>query len=208
MVSIKKNVSTYYTQKLEEYGDTPRGVDWNDEQSQKLRFKLLTESLLYTESKFSICDYGSGMGHLATYLQDINYDFSYHGFDISESMVETASKKFTQNQHITFSTKLEDERKFDFTIASGIFNVKLGHTDEEWWNYILETIRHFDQLSIRGFAFNCLTNFSDPDKMRHDLYYANATDLFNFCMKRYGKKVSLLHDYPLYEFTILVRKLS
>ena len=34
-------VATYYAEKLAEHGDTPRGVDWNGEESQTIRFEQL-----------------------------------------------------------------------------------------------------------------------------------------------------------------------
>jgi hypothetical protein len=59
-------------------------------------------------------------------------------------------------------------------------------------------------LSRRGFSFNMLTAYSDEDKKRPDLYYASPAGFFEYC-RRYSKRVALLHDYPLYEFTIIVR---
>ena len=43
--------------------------------------------------------------------------------------------------------------------------------------------------------------------MRPDLYYPDPGAVFDRCMRRYSRHVALLHDYGLYEFTILVRKL-
>jgi hypothetical protein len=63
-----------------------------------------------------------------------------------------------------------------------------------------------NSLSRAGFAFNALTKYSDAEFMRPDLYYADPLFLFDHCKCRYSKFVALLHDYPLYEFTILVRK--
>jgi hypothetical protein len=57
-----------------------------------------------------------------------------------------------------------------------------------------------------GFAFNCLTAYSDAHKMQSYLYYADPCRLFDLCKRRYSRNVALLHDYGLYEFTILVRK--
>jgi hypothetical protein len=42
--------------------------------------------------------------------------------------------------------------------------------------------------------------------MRPDLFYADPAEVFEYCRKRYSRSVALLHDYPLYEFCILVRK--
>jgi hypothetical protein len=69
-----------------------------------------------------------------------------------------------------------------------------------------ETLDALDRTSRSGFAFNCLTSYSDADKMRDYLYYADPCALFDLCKKRYSRNVAILHDYDLYEFTILVRK--
>jgi hypothetical protein len=29
--------------------------------------------------------------------------------------------------------------------------------------------------------------------------------MFRYCMNRFSRAVALIHDYPLYEFTVLVR---
>ncbi len=61
------------------------------------------------------------------------------------------------------------------------------------------------QRSRRGFAFNMLTRHADPPLMRPDLFYADPARYFRLCAERYARTVALLHDYELFEFTILVR---
>ena len=46
----------------------------------------------------------------------------------------------------------------------------------------------------------------DADRMQGYLYYADPCALFDRCKRCYSRNVALLHDYDLYEFTILVRK--
>jgi hypothetical protein len=57
----------------------------------------------------------------------------------------------------------------------------------------------------RGFAFNCLTAFSDPERMERRLYYADPGGMLDRCLARYGRHIALRHDYGLYEFTVLIR---
>ena len=64
----------------------------------------------------------------------------------------------------------------------------------------------FARYANEGFAFNCLTMYSDEDRMKDYLYYADPLFLFDFCKKHFSKNVSLLHDYDIYDFTILVRR--
>jgi hypothetical protein len=42
--------------------------------------------------------------------------------------------------------------------------------------------------------------------MRPDLYYADPCFFFDYCQRRYLRRVAVLHDYGLYEFTVVVRK--
>ena len=54
--------------------------------------------------------------------------------------------------------------------------------------------------------FNALTLYSDVEKRRGDLFYADPLAVFDRCKRQYSRFVTLLHDYPLYEFTIMVRR--
>ena len=40
-IELLTEVAEYYTSKLAEHGETPRGVDWNGEEGQILRFEQL-----------------------------------------------------------------------------------------------------------------------------------------------------------------------
>ena len=93
----------------------------------------------------------------------------------------------------------------DYTVSSGIFNVKGDTPDDRWLAYVLETLTEMARLSRRGFAFNVLTSYSDRDRMRGNLYYADPGFMLDYCKKTFSRYVAVLHDYPLYEFTVLVR---
>jgi len=66
---------------------------------------------------------------------------------------------------------------------------------------MLATIADLVAVSRRAIAFNVLTSYSDPARRRADLFYADPVRLFEHC-KTLSPFVALLHDYPLYEFTI------
>ena len=210
MTGIAKNpllseVATYYSEKLAQYGQNPRGVDWNGEESQTLRFEQLCK-IVTPSNQFSINDLGCGYGALYDYLAHEYEKFSYSGFDVSESMIRAAEQRYQDTIQARFVLSNEPDQAADYGVASGIFNVRLGRSDAEWRAYLEATLDVFDRTSHIGFSFNCLTSYSDADKMRDYLYYADPCVLFDFCKRRYSRNVALLHDYGLYEFTILVRK--
>jgi hypothetical protein len=84
--------------------------------------------------------------------------------------------------------------------------MKLDLDVKAWNGIILEGLHQMDAHSQKGFAFNLLTKYSDADKMRPDLYYGDPLFFFDYCKRNFSKNVALLHDYGLYDFTILVRK--
>lgn len=201
---IEEGINEYYTNKIIQHGDSSLGVDWNSKESQYLRFEQLLK--VVNKKDFSILDYGCGYGELVNFLKNNNFNYNYYGYDISEEMIKKAVAKFGADNTLKFFSQLPNE-KFDYSIASGIFNVKLDlASDNDWYNYMIETINLFNQVSTLGFSFNALTKYSDKEFMKDYLYYSDPLALFDYCKKNFSRNVALLHDYNLYEFTILVRK--
>ena len=202
---ILNSVEKYYTGRLREFGATPRGVDWNSSESQTLRFGQLTY-LLTGDTQFSILDYGCGYGSLLDFLTEKKIQCSYFGFDISEEMVQRGRQLHQNGNDICFFSDAAELKPVDYVVASGIFNVRLQSGETDWADYMLATVDRIADLATRGFAFNVLSLYSDPEYRRPDLYYADPLFWFDHCKRKYSRFVSLLHDYPLYEFTIIVRK--
>jgi SAM-dependent methyltransferase len=200
--SMLNDVERYYTGKFSEYGATAAGVDWNTPESQELRFDQLMR-IADRDDAFSIVDYGCGYGALLAYLRLRGRHVRYAGFDLSEPMVEHARATYPDARFVTVDVGLEPA---DYAVASGIFNVRLSTPDGRWREYISQTIERLDSLGERGFAFNMLTSYADAHKMRPDLFYGDPTFFFDVCKRRYSRDVALLHDYGLWEWTMLVRK--
>lgn len=205
----RNNIAMYYQDKIAAFGPTHKGVDWNSVESQELRFSKLSQ-ILSTEN-FSIIDYGCGYGALHDYLSKHHKNFDYTGFDWSEAMLAEARRLHPESRKCHFTSEYlengeDSEGKSDYLIASGIFNVKLEEPSENWHQHVLSTLTQINRLTRRGFSFNILTSYSDAEKQSPKLFYADPCELFDFCKKNFAKDVALLHDYGLYEFTIIVRK--
>ena len=203
--TVFADVAAYYSEKLAQHGETPRGVDWNGEESQELRFEQLCK-IIDGRDQFSLNDLGCGYGALNDFLSGRYSGFSYSGIDVSESMISSAEERHRGQPKARFLVASQPDSIADYGVASGIFNVRLGRLDAEWRAYLEATLDILDRTSRLGFSFNCLTSYSDEEKMRDNLYYADPCALFDLCKQRYSRNVALLHDYRLYEFTILVRK--
>lgn len=196
----------YFEERLTAHGATPRGVDWNSETAQEQRFSQLVK-VIDPRQPFSLLDYGSGYGALADYILKLGYPMQqYVGFDVLESMVNKARETHRDLSQCAFTAKFESLQPVDYAIASGIFNLKLETPFDAWTEYVISELHKMDALTRKGFSFNMLTKYSDPEYMRPHLYYADPCYLFDYCKRHFSRNVALLHDYEVYDFTIIVRK--
>lgn len=200
---ILNEVNKYYSDKITSHGATSEGVDWNGKESHFLRFEQLCKNLPINK-QFSLMDFGCGFGALVEYLNEKKYSYTYTGFDISKEMIAKAQELYI-SKNINFTSNLK-HYVYDFTVANGIFNVKLDSSDDKWLEYIKETLTVINKMSIKGFSFNILTSYSDEEYKKEFLYYADPKYIFDYCKNNFSKNIALLHDYDLYEFTIIVKK--
>lgn len=205
---VQQKLSNYFTEKLEQFGATAKGVDYNGEAAQQVRFAELVKIVHTPAERFSVIDYGCGYGALFDFLSLRNWQFDYYGVDLIEKMVISGRETHKEFPNAHFTTDEESLPKAEYLVAAGIFNIKMDADYSSWQEFVCETLPRMDKLCTKGFSFNMLTKYSDADRMaqRPDLFYGDPLFFFDFCKKNFSRNVALLHDYGLYDFTILVRK--
>jgi SAM-dependent methyltransferase len=201
--TILDKVATYYAARLADHGATPRGVDWNGVESHELRHRQFLR--LIDDPAASVLDLGCGFGDFLRFLRQAGHHGPFVGYDIAESMIEEAKRLHGEGPSLAWKVGAVPDETVDFSIASGIFNVKGDVAQDEWSRYVEDTINVLARASRRGFAFNVLSLSSDPDRRRPDLYYADPVGMLRGCLERFGRSVAILQDYGLYEFTVVVR---
>jgi SAM-dependent methyltransferase len=206
--SLLAPIAAYYGRCIHDFGATPRGVDWNGVEGQEMRFAQLFRIIESPRSQCSVNDLGCGYGAMNDWLLGQGCMVDYLGVDISTAMVDVASARASHVSpaNARFIVGDRPDRVADYGVASGIFNVCLGHNKQAWLSYMRDTLLILNESSRRGFAFNALTVHSDRNRMRGDLHYSDPVEWFEWCLANCSRHVALLHDYGLYEFTILVRK--
>ena len=203
---ILRAVDDYYSTRLRGFGPVHLGVDWSSQESQRLRFDVLLQAIR-TTTAFSLIDYGCGYGALADHLASREMRHcAYIGYDISASMLEAARRRPCPLISCRYVGRNEPLPEGDYCLASGVFNVSLGTAPEVWFEYMTHVWDEMNRVGRRAFAFNCLSASSDVDRRTDLLYYADPARVFDYCRRRYSPWVALLHDYPLPEFTVIVRK--
>lgn len=203
--SIEGELKQFYAKNLEAHGTGAQGVGWKNEQAQIVRFEQL-QKVLPANERFSLNDLGCGTGGFADFLSKHYKNFTYIGYDMLDEMVRLAQEQHSK-ENVSFRKieKGSDMQVADFSVASGIFNIRYGMNDERWRQYILDTIHDLHNKSTKGFAFNALTTYSDKEFMKPELFYSDPLALFDYCKRNFSKNVALLHDYYQYDFTIIVR---
>ncbi|RPI96277.1 MAG: class I SAM-dependent methyltransferase [Chloroflexi bacterium] len=203
----QRKLNEYFTEKLEAFGATARGVDYNGEEAQQIRFAELVK-VIEPSRPFSIMDYGCGYGAMFEFLEKRGWQFEYYGVDLIEKMVAAGREKYKAFPNAHFTADEKEPPPTDYLVAAGIFNIKLEAPYDQWQDFICRTLQRMNALCSKGFSFNILTKYSDADRMaqRPDLFYGDPLFFFDLCKRSFSRNVALLHDYGLYDFTILVRK--
>jgi SAM-dependent methyltransferase len=202
--NVFEAVRAFYSSQIVTEGPTPAGVDWPDEYRQRSRFRELARLFPTDGHRFSLLDYGCGYGAMLSYIREQDFNCEYRGFDISDEMIDAARRLMPELRE-SFSSRIEHHRRFDFVVASGVFNVKLMADMEVWERNIWQVVDFINEISTCGFGFNVLSAWRESRRKRDLLYYGDPGAFLNRCAQ-YSPNVALLHDYDLWDFTILVRK--
>lgn len=205
-IHLDHKITDHYKHCIDQFGSSPKGVSWKDDQAQWIRFEQIARVI--TREEFTINDFGCGTGRLYEFLKTKNYRPHYYGYDIMDEMISLSQKNLLPNSNVTL-LKIESASEMiesDYSAVSGTFNLKFDATETEWLEYVENTLITINNKSRLGFAFNLLTSYSDKELMRPHLYYADPLHFFDFCKRAFSKNVALLHDYDQYDFTIIVRK--
>jgi cyclopropane fatty-acyl-phospholipid synthase-like methyltransferase len=198
---VLAGVEALYTTNLAEHGTSSASVGWPDPDAQRLRFDKLAY-VIDTDAPITVNDWGCGYGAMFRYLDERFTLGGYTGYDISAEMLD-AARGYVPDPRARWVKGAEVTETADYSFVSGTFNVRMDASEAAWQRYVENTLRALAARSRRGFAFNLLTTYVDWRK--DDLFYADPRHFFAFCREHISRYVTLLHDYPLYEWTIAVR---
>ena len=197
-------VSAHYEAALAAHGTTAKGVDWKDEDGQRLRHRQFLR-LVEADRDASVLDLGCGYGDLLPFLRAHGHRGRYVGLDVSPAMIDAARKLHGEGPDRVFHVAAVPSEATDYAIASGVLNVIRGADPPTWSRYVEAIIETLATNSRRGFGFNMLSLNSDSERRRADLHYADPPATLAAMVARHGRHVALLQDYGLWEFTMLVR---
>lgn len=182
-------LNQHYSQLLEEHGDSPRGVQWTDTETQERHMAILTEVGDLRSAK--VLDFGCGTGHLLVFMQHhLAFTGEYVGYDLSARMISTAQKKFPgirfEQRDILAEGISED---FDYVLINGVFNNRV----DDNWGLMTAILRCMFPHTRKALAFNALSTY--VDFFAPELFHVSPEKVFRFCKEQLSPCVSLRHDY-------------
>jgi hypothetical protein len=190
-----------YRRAFIEHGDTPEAVLW-PRGRQALRFNALTRH--FREGEFSVLDYGCGLGHLKTYLDQYSCNYKYYGVDLVPEFVRAAQTKFPTAQIQLVDTFTDVMTPVDHVVASGVFNIIQGSDKEAYVLYVHAALIHLFSLTRVSLSINFMTDrvdFRQPQAL-----HMNVEDIARFTRRNLSPRLVVDESYMPYEFTLVVFK--
>ena len=157
-------------------------VGWLDgTENSLIRFQKIYEGGIGNDD--SILDVGCGVAHLHTYLKNQGWNGKYLGVDPNKKAIDMIDEDINA-MHGTIED-LPDFMKYDWAIASGVFN--LGLKEEHTFWIIENMISHAN----KGIIFNML-QAPYPDS-QYEAYYPER---IKEKLSRFDhKKIEIIEDY-------------
>ena len=157
-------------------------VGWLDgTENSRLRFQKIYEAGI--DENDSILDVGCGVAHLHTYLKNQGWNGKYLGVDPNKKAIDMIDEDINA-MHGTIED-LPDFMKYDWAIASGVFNLGLKEEHSFW--IIDNMISHAN----KGIIFNMLqAPYEDP---KYEAYYPEW--IKRKLSKFDHRKIEIIEDY-------------
>lgn len=214
-----KQIANHYKEKFDQFGATPKGLDWDNRTNMDRRHKVMLEFIQSNPDqngrRESVLDFGCGYGDFYEfYFKNFFKSFHYTGIDINENCINKARELHPEiswglfdihdpkNEPFFYRESLFP--KYDYIICNGTFTVKNTLTQEEMTNFMCSTLEKLWEKTNKGIAFNCMSKVLDYE--RDDLFHVSFDELSMWVYDNLSDKFVIRQDYGLREFTMYVYK--
>ncbi len=182
-----------YKDLFRRYASNYKALHWSNEESQFLRFAVLSQMGNLRGRK--VLDLGSGLGDFFKFLRRENIDCHYSGYDIVAEFVKEAKKRHP-GAHFEVKNILTSSHneRFDYILSSGLF--AFGNR-----TFFYETIKMALTMSRFGYGFNIYKPEYD-----NDFFSIDKEDIVSFCKTLNLSKVVYKDNYLKNDTTFFLYK--
>jgi hypothetical protein len=196
--SVIEDTETAVTPEEIDYINSPEILGWNSTEEQETLFFALQ---LFYDTKSSVLDVGAGRGDLYGYMKNLHLDAwdptLYSGIDFNSYLIELGKQKFPDaNLEVGDLFSIDESVRYDWCMANGIFNLKIGSYDME--EYTKAAIDKMYNIAEKGVAFNLLTSYDDsmPQEVIDAIHKFDAGEYLNYLTEKYGKVICRADYFP------------
>ncbi len=194
-------IVTLYSERLRRLGRSHRTVGWGSAADQELRFEQLFRG---TDPRGGrVLDLGCGLGDLVPFLDArTGGDYEYLGVDLAPDLVVAAEDAYGGPRRRFVVGDIGDlvlAESFSHVVCSGALSFRIVDNEAVARRTIAAAFQRADVLT----AFNFLTSYADFQLEKN--FHYSPEEMFRYA-RTLTPRVALYHDYPLWEFTLQLRR--
>jgi len=206
----------FFSDRLSKFGLDVKTLHWESPHTQRTRFvELLKACTFFPRSgQIKLLDYGCGLGHLYGFAVENNliesWDIKYTGADINPELIAKCKE-----QYPGVDFRIKDEtlygEKFDFTLCSGIYNLKFDQ-DFDIDSHYLSDLKKLFEITGHVVAVNFQSDKGLPlikenlrEQEKKKFYFHNKEKVLNN-LKTITTNIKTSEGYLRHDFTVYLIK--
>lgn len=193
----RNRIINRYNQRLDQYGVSIQALASGTAERRKLRFSVLTDIGISEGDR--ILDLGCGFGDYYLYLKELGINVDYTGVDINSRLIAAAQERLPGVNFRVLDIQKENPGEFDYIVSTSTFNLKLQAQDN--YQFAAELLSACYRYARKGVAIDFLTSYVDFKGNPAEAFYYEPEKMLAI-VKQITKRVTLRHDYPLFEFCL------
>lgn len=198
-----EKIKEMYRESYSKNGDSPASL-LTPKGRHSLRFRSIVPHLVPGKGT-TVLDFGCGLGYLYEYASKICPDIVYTGADIMPEFVDACRNKFGElADFIKIDPNTTIEQKYDIIFGSGVFNIKMGKSEEESKAYVFDTLKNLFDSAQEVLICDFVSSF--VDFKQGDTLHFDMGEIATFCSQNLSRRFVLHHDFLPYEFTLVAYK--
>lgn len=195
--NYRQNVVEWYQKRLSRHDTNVQILSSGTEARRSVRFSVLTDVDIQPGSR--VLDVGCGFADLLAFLEARGIQVDYTGVDVVPEFVESARDRFP-GADIQLRDILDHPfapGSFDFVICSQVLNLKFANHDNV--DFAKKMLKAMHMTARHAISCDFMTSY--VDFVEPSLNYYSPQEMFDYA-KTLTKRVTLRHDYPLFEFCL------
>lgn len=205
---VEKRLERRYSDRLKEFGLSPKTLGWDRVENQHHRFKMSMQATTF--EKRSVLDVGCGFGDFYEFLvaRGISLN-SYTGIDINPQLISICRSRIPQGYFEVRNILIEPylHEKWDIVTMFGLLNFRFSEFNNE--SFAQELITEGFRSARKTLVVDMLSDRADGTYPRESfVYYYSPTKMLQFALTL-TSNVILLHNYkplPQKEFMLILGK--